>query len=137
MRLCIKTRIPLLVILAFMAIIPAVAKEKDKDKASIKFENAVYDFGNIREDGGPVSCEFEFVNDGSGNLAIVSASAECGCTKPEFPMQPIAPGKKGKIKVTYAPLGRPGAFEKVVTVKSNGKPKKSYLKIRGTVIPKK
>lgn len=115
----------------------SVASAKEKDKASIKFEKSVYDFGNIREDGGPVSCEFEFVNDGTGNLVIVSATAECGCTKPEFPKNPIAPGKTGQIKVSYAPLGRPGAFDKVVTVKCNGKPKKVHLKIRGTVIPKK
>lgn len=117
--------------------VPSVASAGKKEKASIKFEKMIYDFGNVREDGGPVSCEFEFENDGSGNLVIVSASAECGCTTPEFPKNPIAPGKKGKIKVSYAPVGRPGAFDKVVTVKTNGKQKKVHLKIRGTVIPKK
>ena len=65
-----------------------------------------------------------------------SATAECGCTKPVFPKQPIAPGKNGVIKVTYNPIGRPGAFDKVVTIKTNGKPGKVRLKIRGTVMPK-
>ena len=110
---------------------------KDAAKASIKFKETVHDFGNVREDGGPVSCEFEFENIGDANLVIVSATAECGCTTPEFPKQPVAPGKTGKIKVTYNPLGRPGGFEKVVTIKANGKPAKARVKIRGTVIPKK
>ena len=110
---------------------------KDAVKASIKFKETVHDFGNVREDGGPVSCEFEFENIGDANLVIVSATAECGCTTPEFPKQPVAPGKTGKIKVTYNPLGRPGGFEKVVTIKANGKPAKARVKIRGTVIPKK
>ena len=105
-------------------------------KATIDFSHKVHDFGTIREDGGPVSCDFEFSNNGDSNLVIVSAKAQCGCTRPEFPQKPIAPGKKGKIKVTYAPLGRPGAFEKTITVVTNGKPKKVALKIRGTVIPK-
>ena len=109
---------------------------KDDAKASIAFKETVYNFGNVREDGGPVSCELEFENTGNGNLVIISATAECGCTTPEFPKQPVAPGKKGKIKVTYNPLGRPGGFDKVVTVRTNGKPGKVRLKVRGTVIPK-
>ena len=62
--------------------------------------------------------------------------ADCGCTRPDYPKAPIAPGKQGKIKVTYNPLGRPGAFTKVVTIKTNGSPSKVRLKIRGTVSPK-
>ena len=107
------------VLFAAMMIIAMVALPlyaAEGDKASISFGEKVYNFGNIREDGGPVSCEFEFVNTGSSNLVVISATAECGCTTPEFPKQPIAPGKKGKIKVTYNPLGRPGGFDKVVTV---------------------
>ena len=107
-----------------------------KEKGEIRFEEMVHDFGHVREDGGPVSVEFPFTNAGKGNLIIYEAKAECGCTTPDYPKAPIAPGKSGKIKVTYNPLGRPGAFDKVVTVKTNGKPGKVRLKIRGTVTPK-
>ena len=107
------------------------------DKGSMKFEETTHDFGNVKEDGGPVTCEFPFVNEGNANLVVISATAECGCTKPSFPKQPVAPGKSGKISVTYNPIGRPGAFSKVITVKTNGKPSKVRLKIRGSVIPKR
>ena len=106
-------------------------------KASAKFTEQVYDFGVIKENGGPVSHEFEFTNTGDGNLVILNATAECGCTQPEFPEAPVAPGKKSKLKVTYNPLARPGAFEKTVTIKTNGNPKKVRIKIRGTVVPGK
>lgn len=120
-----------------MVAIPASAKKKNENgKAITKFTEYVYDFGNIKEDGGPVSHEFEFVNTGNGNLVIHEATAQCGCTRPEYPKNPVAPGKKSKIKVTYNPIGRPGAFNKEVTVKTNGEPRKIRLKIRGTVIPK-
>lgn len=109
---------------------------KTEAKASMKFETTTHDFGMIKEDGGPVSCEFPFVNDGKGNLVVFEAKAECGCTRPEYPKAPVAAGKSGKIKVTYNPLGRPGAFDKVVTIKCNGNPSKVRLKIRGTVTPK-
>ena len=93
-------------------------------------------FDYLSKKGGPVSHEFEFTNIGNGNLVITDASAECGCTRPEYSDKPIAPGKKGKIKVTFNPIGRPGAFTKQVTIRTNGDPRKVRLKIRGTVVPK-
>lgn len=105
------------------------------DKGSIKFDSTTYDFGTIKEDGGTVSHEFVFKNTGKGNLVILSAKAECGCTKPEYTEAPIAPGKTGKIKVTFNPRRRPGGFTKVITVKCTGSPSKVNLKIRGTVKP--
>lgn len=108
----------------------------NKKEAKMKFDTTIYDFGNIKEDGGKVSHEFEFTNTGKAPLKIESARAECGCTKPEYPHEEIAPGEKGKIKVTFNPLGRPGGFTKVVTIRSNANPGKTTLKIRGTVVPR-
>lgn len=108
----------------------------DKSKGEIKFEKTLYDFGNIREDGGPVTHVFKFTNEGSEDLTITNAKAECGCTTPTYPKTSIAPGETGEIKVTYNPLGRPGGFTKVVTVRCTGHPGKVNLKIRGSVIPK-
>ena len=108
----------------------------NNNEGRLKFEKTTYDFGNIKEDGGPVSCEFEFENTGKTAVEISRAFAECGCTRPEYPKGSIAPGEKGVIKVTYNPLGRPGGFTKVVTVRNTGNPGKINLKIRGTVLPK-
>ena len=66
----------------------------------------------------------------------MDATASCGCTRPEYPTKPIKPGKKGKVKVTYNPAGRPGEFRKTIKVRTNGKPKKITLSIDGCVIPK-
>lgn len=106
--------------------------------ARITFETKTHDFQTISEDKGPVSCEFEFTNTGSDPLMIINASASCGCTRPEFPKKPVAPGKKGKIKVTYNPLGRPGEFTKQITVRTNSSEKKERkitLRITGFVNP--
>ena len=124
----------ILIVLVSFLTLPVLSKESDK--AEMKFEETIHDFGSIKENGGPVSVEFPFTNSGDANLVVYEAKAECGCTIPEFPKAPVAPGKTGKIKVTYNPLGRPGIFEKVITVKSNGKKSKVRLKIRGTVVPK-
>ncbi|MDE7461970.1 MAG: DUF1573 domain-containing protein [Muribaculaceae bacterium] len=113
------------------------AKKKNADgEAKINFTEKVYDFGVIPEKGGAVSHEFEFSNDGDGNLVILKATAECGCTRPSYPDKPIAPGKKGKLKVTFNPAGREGGFDKVITVTTNGNPRKIRLKIRGSISTK-
>lgn len=127
-----RISILLLLILGMVGAVVAA----DKSKAKIKFEKTTYDFGYIKEDGGPVTREFIFENEGSEPLIINSARAECGCTKPVYPKDAIAPGEKGVIKVTYNPAGRPGGFTKIVTVRCNGTPGKINLKIRGTVVPK-
>lgn len=129
-----KTVFMILVMLTLSSITNLYAA--DKTKGEIKFEQTIYDFGNIREDGGKVSHEFVFTNEGNDPIKITEARAECGCTIPEYPKNEIAPGESGVIKVTYNPLGRPGGFTKVVRVRCTGNPGKVNLKIRGTVLPK-
>lgn len=121
-----------LMLITIIGVMSAASKKEGK----IQFKETVYDFGNIKEDGGKVTCEFKFENQGNAPLKIESAQAQCGCTKPVFPEGEIAPGESGTIRVTYNPLGRPGGFTKVVTVRCSGSPGKVNLKIRGTVLPK-
>lgn len=131
-----KIGILLAVIIAVVVMVIPVSAKK-KGEAHIKFPQSTYNFGTIPERQGTVSCTFEFENTGTAPLVIVDATAECGCTVPEFPEAPVAPGKKGVIKVTYNPLGRPYGFKKRITVKTNGKPKKVFLYITGSVNPNK
>ena len=125
-----------LLFMMFLLSIPVMVYAADKSKGEIKFEETLFDFGNIREDGGKVTHEFKFTNVGKEPVKITDARAECGCTTPEYPKGDIAPGETGVVKVTYNPLGRPGGFTKVVRVRCTGNPGKVNLKIRGTVIPK-
>ena len=121
----------------FAVCLVALSSLADDKQAEATFEVKSHDFGTIQEAKGPVSCIFEFTNTGNKPLLIIDATASCGCTRPEYPSKPIKPGKKGKIKVTYSPIGRPGAFKKTVKVKTTGKERSTTLRIEGTVIPKK
>lgn len=99
-----------------------------------RFESTTIDMGTIPENKGPRTVTFSFTNIGDGNLVIISATAQCGCTKPEYSEAPVAPGKKGTVKVTYNPKGRPGDFSKNITLRmANAKRGKVILKIKGTV----
>ena len=125
-----------LLIALFAVCLVALSGLADDKYAEATFETKSHDFGSIQEAKGPVSCTFEFTNTGDKPLLIIDAAASCGCTRPEYPSKPIKPGKKGIIKVTFSPIGRPGAFKKSVKVKTNGKERTTTLRIEGTVIPK-
>lgn len=105
-------------------------------KAVISFDTKDYNFGTINEDDGKATYKFEFVNKGMSPLVINRVVASCGCTTPTWSKQPIEPGKSGFITVTYNPLGRPGAFNKIISVYSNAIEEQVNLKIKGEVIAK-
>lgn len=116
----------------------AAGKKDDKKASDIEFTTKTHDFGTIKEADGKAICEFEFRNTGNAPLVIISATASCGCTRPQYPTTPIKPGHKGKIKVSYNPANRPGEFNKGITVRTNAPSlKKVTLRISGTVIPDK
>lgn len=100
--------------------------------ADIQFEEDTHEFGNVKM-GPDVTYEFKFKNTGNIDLVITNASAGCGCTSPEFPKEPIKPGKTGVIRVTYHTSGRPGAFTKNVEIDSNAKSGHKTIYIKGFV----
>lgn len=105
-------------------------------KAVIQFQEKIHDFGQIKEEDGKVSYQFKFTNTGTGPLVISRVQASCGCTTPNWTKEPIEPGNSGSIMVTYNPLGRPGIFNKTITVFSNATEEQVQLQIKGEVIPK-
>ena len=107
-------------------------------QAEIKFDKLAHDFGNFPESSPVVSCTFTFTNTGDKPLVINQAVASCGCTVPEYTKDPIQPGKKGEINVTYNGTGKfPGHFKKSITVRTNGKVEMTRLYIEGTMDEKK
>ena len=128
-------RLILLLVAATLGI-AALSAAGPAGKAKIEFDATSHDFGNIGAEGGPVSHTFTFTNTGEAPLIIVSATASCGCTRPEYTTKPVAPGKKGKITVTYLPSGQPlGEFSKTVRVRTNAPGKRAVLQIGGVIVP--
>ena len=102
----------------------------------ITFEKTEHDFGKINEADGRVSTVFEFKNEGMAPLILSNVRASCGCTTPTWTKEPIEPGKTGSITVTYNPNGRPGRFQKTITITSNASEATKRVYIKGEVIPK-
>lgn len=122
-----------LILFAFLLSATLTIAQSDK-RAKAVFTETVHDFGKIRESKGSVSCEFTFKNTGNTPFIIQRVQATCGCTTPNYTKEPILPGKEGKISVTYAAKGRPGAFDKKITVFSNVPDEIYVLTIKGEVL---
>jgi len=105
--------------------------QEEKDKAardsanftSIQWLDSTYkDLGKIKE-GQIVEVSYRFKNTGDKNLVIANVSASCGCTVPEKPEKPFAPGEEGMIKAKFDSKGRgKGETRKEVFVTANTKP---------------
>lgn len=121
------------VLLLSVVALNAQEVQKQTKGAAISAPEEQFDFGTIKEADGPVTHAFTLKNVGNAPLVITRASASCGCTKPKFSTEPIAPGNSTKIEVTYNPAGRPGQFVKTVAVYSNGKEGAFILRIKGVV----
>ncbi|WP_276373687.1 DUF1573 domain-containing protein [Chryseolinea sp. H1M3-3] len=99
----------------------------------LQFSEEIFDFGSIKEQAGPVTHEFTFLNNSSRHVKIVGVQASCGCTTPAWSKEPVAPGKKGFIQASYNPVGRPGYFNKSLTVTTDLDSNPIILQIKGQV----
>lgn len=97
------------------------------------FEKEVYEFNKIKE-GETVSYDFKFTNTGKTPLIVKDAAVTCGCTVPEIPKEPIAPGQTGVVKVVFNSAGKVGLQDKVVTITANTIPAQTLLHLVGEVV---
>ena len=100
---------------------------------TMAFEFETYDFGDIKE-GDDASVDFVFTNSGAEKLIITDVKASCGCTTPFWSKEPVMPGEKGQITAKYNTQGRPGTFNKAITITSNANEETKRIFIKGNVI---
>ncbi len=117
-----------IILVAVIALISFTANAQ----AKIKFKTETIDYGQIAKGSDGVRV-FEFTNIGNADLIIQDVKSSCGCTVPEKPKDPVAPGKTGVIKVKYD-TQRVGKIRKTITVYSNATEPIKALKIKGEVM---
>jgi hypothetical protein len=106
--------------------------DKNIPVSQITFDQDTFNFGEVIE-GENVSHAFTFTNTGNSDLIVSNAHGSCGCTVPEWPKEPIRPGKKGSIDVVFNSAKRPGKAIKDVTVYANTEPTASKVVLVGNV----
>ena len=103
-------------------------------EAEIQFDTLRINLGTFSEKDAERHCTFTFTNVGSAPLIINQAFASCGCTVPTYTKEPVKPGEKGQIDVTYNGRGKAvGHFSKTITVRSNAHTELVRLTIEGNM----
>lgn len=105
-----KQKITLVIGLLFVSFLSFSQTAND-----IHFNETKHNFGKIKQNV-PATCTFTFKNKSDKSVIIETATAQCGCTKPEFSQAPILAGKDGQVKATYNAVAV-GHFVKNVYVK--------------------
>jgi len=103
--------------------------------AAFEFTNEggkVWDFGTIQQGDTP-EFSFTFKNTGNEPMIISNAKGSCGCTVPQWPKEPIAPGATGEISVQFSAKGKKGSQNKTVTLTANTTPPNTKLRVTGQI----
>lgn len=99
----------------------------------INYENNTVDYGNVNK-GSNGKRIIKIQNVGDKPLIISNINTSCGCTVPQWTTEPIAPGKKGEITVTYN-TSNVGRFSRTITISSNDEKKPNLpVRIEGVVL---
>ena len=91
-----------------------------------------HDFGTVRA-GAVIRHTFAFTNEGGAPLLITDARSTCGCTVADYPAEPIAPGERGEIAVSFDTKNKSGYQRKPVVITANTYPSETTLFVSGTV----
>lgn len=98
------------------------------EKSTVKFPKTI--------EGDTLSHYFVFMNKGKEPLKIERYEVECDCTALEFPDYEIQPQAIDSVLLTFDTHGKYFHQDRIVTVYTNSKKKKTKLRFKVYVIPK-
>jgi hypothetical protein len=110
-------------------------EEVTKTLATMDFTDTSHSFGKMYE-GESASYDFVFKNNGQAPLLITNAAGACGCTVPNYPHEPIAPGASAVINVKFNSTGKVGMQNKIVNIFTNSNKGTHNLHIDAEVMEK-
>ncbi|MEP6735567.1 MAG: DUF1573 domain-containing protein [Chryseolinea sp.] len=115
-----------------LAAVLGVASAMAQLAKPIQFREETFDFGMVEETV-PAVHDFVFTNNSGRPVKILNVTASCGCTTPNWSKDPVAAGKTGFIQASFNPKGRPGYFNKSLTITTDFENNPIILQIKGQV----
>lgn len=94
------------------------AKAKANPLTSVVLSASHYDFGKIKK-GEKVEHTYEISNTGDKPLIITAVKPACGCTAPTYSKDPIMPGQKGNVTLSFDSTNFSGMVNKSAEVFAN------------------
>ena len=123
-------------LLIFVSTASFAQEESSVPGPAITFEEGSFDFGDIYQ-GDKVEHVFNFENTGDSPLIITNVQTTCGCTATNWEREPILPGAKSSINVSFNSAGKMARNNKVITIISNSVAPLNQIKIVANVLPPK
>ena len=96
--------------LLFMCLLLCSGIAFAQQKPEAEFKKTEHNFGNIKEEIGDVTTQFEFTNKGDSPLIIHRVSSSCGCTTPFIPGSLSCRVKLVASQPAIPPWAAPGAL---------------------------
>ena len=122
------------IFLSFALVFLSATALTAQDGPVVGVDHVTHDFKLIKETDGPKAHSFKITNMGKSPLVINRVTVSCGCTRPSWSQQPIAPQETAEVTVAYDPAGRMGAFYKTVHVYTNAQSNYVVLNVMGEVV---
>ena len=122
----------------FLGVLSPLCVAEDVGSVPIDFpkldiKKRVFEFGSVMQ-GTRVEHIFELMNNGAAPLTIDRIQPACGCTAAVPDINPIPPGKVGKINASFDTSGFQGYKVKTVRLFTNDpKQPSAVLTFKGTV----
>ena len=85
---------------------------QNKLENGLELDKTVHNFGDVINGSGPLTCIFTMTNTSEKPAVIYNVVTSCGCTDVKWTREPIRPGQKGTISVTYSNDEGPYPFDK-------------------------
>jgi len=116
----------------FLVLFMCSASIKGLAQSKLEITEAKKNFGSVKR-GVVVKNEYEIKNTGNAPLLITDVEIACSCTTVDFPKQPILPGQKTKVLVTFNTTTVYGRQDRVVYLNSNDPSGPHQLRYKGLV----
>lgn len=120
--------------LALLAVSCGRGRSQDSNEI-LTNENTEADLGLMNEIDGPVSRRLVVINERADTLYPLEAQTLCGCLTATVDRNPVPPGEKVKIDITYNPAYRKGIVMEELQVRFGGIDYVMSLIVKGEVNP--
>jgi hypothetical protein len=97
--------------------------------AEFYFDSRIHKFEAVKA-GVNLEHTFEFTNTGKEPLIISNYEVDCPCTKAEYSKEPVMPGQKASIKVSFDTKDKLGWQYRKIALYANTKKSPTHIEIR-------